>query len=69
MRKGDFEALYMKGTDGYLITLSLSEIKVVELIMIFSTTKDVTLSDISPENLRKIAKEVVLSIFEAQLGF
>lgn len=66
MRKGDFEALYMKGTDGYLITLSLSEIKVVELIVIFSTTRDVTLRDISPDNLRRIAKEVILPIFEAQ---
>jgi len=63
MRKGDFEVLYMKGTDGYLITLLFSEIKVLECIVIFSTTEDVTLSDISPGNLRWIAKEVVLSMF------
>ncbi|MFX1575049.1 MAG: roadblock/LC7 domain-containing protein [Promethearchaeota archaeon] len=66
MKKGDFEALYIKGSDGYLITLYLSEVKVVELIVIFSTTKDVELSYISSENLRRIAKEVALSIIEAQ---
>ncbi len=68
MRKGDFEILYMKGANGYLIMLSLGEINAFEIIVILSTAKDIILSDISPENLRLIAKEGVLYILEDQWG-
>jgi len=63
MRKGAFETLYIKGADGYLITVSVIDPD-IELIVIFSTTRDVSLSLISPDNLRRIAKEVFLSIFK-----
>jgi len=63
MRKGVFEALYIKGADGYIITVSVIDHD-FDLIVVFSTTRDVNLSFISPDNLRRIVVEVVLSVFK-----
>ncbi len=39
MRKGDFEQIYVKGTDGYLLVLSAGQ----NAVLTVSTTKDVRL--------------------------
>ncbi|MFX1281700.1 MAG: roadblock/LC7 domain-containing protein [Promethearchaeota archaeon] len=61
MRRGDFEVLYMKGTDGYLIMIPIFEHD-IDLIIVFSTSRDIDLRIISLENLRRIGREVFHSL-------
>ncbi|MFW9873597.1 MAG: roadblock/LC7 domain-containing protein [Candidatus Thorarchaeota archaeon] len=63
MRKGEFEVLFMKGTKGYLITIPIFDHDISFLLML-STSRDIDLRLISLENLRRIGREVVLSLFK-----
>ncbi len=58
VKNGDFEGVYIKTTDGYLIIIPIIKFD-LKLIAILSTTSSVNLNSISAVDLRRMVEEAI----------